>query len=330
MEATSPRDRLASMIAKMAPSEGTEPEVPMPDLSQESDPLQRLSIMVRVAQNRTRMGKLTKDMEVAAQQVRDCEARLLEARRRAKEERPEHDASLAKVEKEESKLKDLIRQVATLRASLSVADQRTFDAEIESARRDLTQRRSTAEAVVSEIAKEFDEATAAVKEAIAKYADIRSQVAMVDKSHLQKYEDVDYILVHMEQNNPASQARMLHQEIDEKAPEFDFINQPERTKVVYQQLRVWVGRARKLQDQFATSGGQLNADDWECLKHLFPRLIDLSRHYRPGYIECLERAFDIARSEFGNWDTYIEDAQVKLAQVMEQVRKSAPLKGGRY
>jgi hypothetical protein len=108
---------------------------------------------------------------------------------------------------------------------------------------------------------------------------------------------------------PGGQLQALTCEIDDSVNHFGQLDQKEQ----YAQLKIWVGRFRRLQTT------NLSEEEQAQSRQLFPRLVSISKEYQPGYIEAFQQSF------MTDWDAFIAEAQEQLQQASEAARRKRDL-----
>ena len=114
---------------------------------------------------------------------------------------------------------------------------------------------------------------------------------------------------------PAGQIQALAREIDDGERHFGMLDQREQ----FAQLKIWIGRFRRLQAWAESDEGQaagLTEEDHAQLREIFPRLVGISKQHMPGYIEAFSRSFET------DWDVYIAEATEQLRQATDATRQA--------
>src|SRR5688572_5674962 len=83
-----------------------------------TSPLDQLADLVRQAEVKSRSHKLADEIRHAAERLRAADERLRGVERRAREVRPARQRELEKADADEHNLKDLVRKLAQLKATL--------------------------------------------------------------------------------------------------------------------------------------------------------------------------------------------------------------------
>ncbi len=272
--------------------------------------LDRLAEMVRQAEARTRAQKLGAETQQAAEALRAVEthSRVLEARLR--DERPNLLRALAEVAEDEQRLKELIRKVAQLlgAAALDPADGRQFEREIETSRAEIDARRRRHQQALDALNREVLECRRSLQAALDAYQVLRRDVDRLQPEAAEQFAADDRLARAAEVLFPAGQVRALAREVDDASTHFGMLE----TKEQLAQLTIWIGRFRRLQ---AMEGAGLSDDDQATLQRVFPRLVGLSKHYEPGYIEAFRQGYTT------DWDAYVADAEDQLRRASEQARQ---------
>lgn len=271
--------------------------------------LDRLAEMVRQAEARTRAQKLGAETQQAAQALREVEVQSRGLEARLREERPALLRDLAQVAEDEQKLKDLIRKVAQLigSAALDPADGRQFEREIEASRLEIDGRRRRHQQALDALNREVLDCRRALQTALDRYLELRREIDRLQPDLAEPFAADDRLARDAEVRFPAGQVRWLAREVEDASAHFGSLDPKEQLA----QLTIWIGRFRRLQ---ALDGAGLTDEDQALLQRVFPRLVGLSKHYEPGYIEAFRQGYTT------DWDAYVADAEDQLRRATEQVK----------
>lgn len=284
--------------------------------------LERLAEMVRQAEGRTRAQKLGAEVQKAADRFQAAERRSAAAEVRTKNDRPTRERELEQLIADEVKRKELIKRIANFIAGgiLGPDEGKAFEQEIETSRVEIEAKRAEAKADLETILKEADESRKELKAARDLYQSLRKELDEVRPELAADFGGVDQLLAAAESKSPAVQIHALAREIADGERHFGMLGSREQSA----QLKIWIGRFRKIQDLFALEPpSAFTEDDRAALHQAFPRLVGISKVYWPGYIEAFSRNYNT------DWDRYIEDAQAELHLASDASRRMKDLEDRR-
>ncbi len=272
-----------------------------------TNPLDRLAEMVRMAEAKTRAQKLGVETRQSAEALRTAEVRARDAEVRLRDGRPALTRALAEAGEDEQRLKDLIRKVAQLMgtAALGPDESKQFEREIEASRQEIDERRRRTQQELDALVREASEARRALQAAMDHYQELRREMDRLQPQLAGDFSAEDRLARDAEHLFPAGQVRALFREIEDASAHFGMLDQKEQLA----QLTIWIGRFRRLQ---ALEGANLGEEDQVMLQRIFPKLVGLSKHYEPGYIEAFRQGFTT------DWDAYIAEAEDQFRRATEQ------------
>jgi hypothetical protein len=284
--------------------------------------LERLAEMVRLAESRSRAQKLGAETQKAAERFRAAEQRFQAAEKRLREDRPARERQLEDLAGDEQRLRELTRKVAGLIATLGPEESKAYESQIEASRAEIDVKRREAQADLDAILREAEEARRELRLAREQYTALRKELDEMRPELAADFTAVDRLVTAAEQNSPGAQIQALAREIADGERHFGMLDPKEQSA----QLKIWVGRFRKIQDRFKLedlAGTGTTDEDHELLHQTFPRLVGISKVYWPGYIEAFSRNFTT------DWDRYIEDAQEELRLASDAARRHKDLEDRR-
>jgi hypothetical protein len=268
-----------------------------------SDSLDRLTEMVRQAEAKSRAQKIHIEIRSASDQLRSAFERARRADERMREVRPARVRELEQVDAQEQQLKDLVRKVAQMKPSLEVAE--SPDELIVSAHRDIEVRRREARAELDEVNTEAEESKRELRAAMEQYQQIRMDLDRLQPHLASQLADEDKLVNEASMFFPTGQLQALSKEVEEGVGHYGVLESREQ----YAQLKIWIGRYRRLQTF------PLNEDEQAMSRRIFSKLVGLSKEYEPGYIEAFQINFTC------DWDQFIEEAYEQMKQATESARR---------
>jgi len=268
-----------------------------------TDSLNRLADLVRHVETKSRAQKIHIEIRTATEQFRAAAERAQTAERRLREVRPVRQRELEEVEAEEQQLKELIKKVAHVKNMLE-AD---HDAEelIAAAYRELETKRREAREELEAVTKESDEAKLELKQAMEQYQQLRTDLDQIQPQLAEGLAAEDRLATEAALMFPGGQLRGLTKEVEDGVAHFGLLEPREQ----YCQLKIWIGRYRRLQTFTLTEDEQMMS------RRIFGKLVGLSKEYEPGYIEAFQINFVC------DWDAFVTEAQEQLQQATEFSRR---------
>ncbi|MEO6812148.1 MAG: hypothetical protein ABI353_23820 [Isosphaeraceae bacterium] len=287
-----------------------------------STALERLAEIVRQAETKTRAQKLGAEVQKAAERFQTAEERYRVSEQRLREDRPAREHELETLATDEQKRKDLIRKVTSLIASgaLGPEEVKSVEQDSEISRQEIETKRIEAQTDLDAILREADDARRELRASRETYQQLRRELDEVRPELATDFTGVDRLLVEAEQNSPGVQIQALAREISDGERHFGMLDPREQSA----QLKIWIGRYRKIQDRFKLEERITVSEEDDALMHqTFPRLVGISKVYWPGYIEAFSRNFTT------DWDRYIEEAQEDLRAASDVARRYKDLEDRR-
>lgn len=275
--------------------------------------LQRLKELVHTAEAKSRAQELGAEVQKAAERLRVAGERAQQAERRAREERPGLERALEEVAGDEGQLKELTRKVTGLIGSGKITpdERRAIEDEIQRSQAELTAKKRTAQTALEAVNRELEEGRRELRAAHETYNRLRRELDQLRPELAAEFVAVDRLASEVERSSPAAQLQALADEIAAGERHYGDLTQPEQTA----QLKIWVGRYRRLQDLFKLEDpAAITESDQALLHQTFPRLVGISKVYWPGYIEAFSRNFTT------DWDEYIAAAQEEFREAVARVR----------
>jgi hypothetical protein len=272
--------------------------------------LERLEEMVRLAEARTRARKLEGETRAAADALRSAEKQLREILAQLKEHRPELERAIKEAESDELRLRELVKKVSQLIGSSAIAlEQRDlFLKEIEASRAEIEQRRRSSQSQLEALQIAASEARRQLESTMEDYLALRREMDRLQPALAAMFQADDQAARNAEELFLSGQIRALAREVETNAPHFGTLDRRQQLA----QLMVWIGRLKRLQ---AADLSEISAEDQESLKRIFPRIVGLSKHYEPGYIEAFRQNYTT------DWDAYIARAEEQLRIANERARQ---------
>ncbi|CAN5910821.1 hypothetical protein BH23PLA1_BH23PLA1_39670 [soil metagenome] len=267
--------------------------------------LEQLAELLRRAEAKTKVQELTEQVRNAGEQLRLVEEQIRQFEARAREVRPTRLRELETIEDEEQLFKDLVRRTAQNRSLLGPDDLKEAERLIETTRKSLEERKRAAQTELDEISQGLERSRRAVREALDRYQQLRSELDRLQGNTDGRFQEVDRLAHDAETHFPEYQVRAFAREIDDGASMFGMLDRREQ----YAQLKIWIGRLRRFQESSPPD------EERELLDQVFRRLVGLSKQYAPGYIEAFNRNYTT------NWDIFIADAQETLRQASDETRR---------
>jgi multidrug efflux pump subunit AcrA (membrane-fusion protein) len=276
-----------------------------------STALERLADLVRQAESKTRAQKLGAEAHHAVERLRAADARMREADARIHHVRPARIRDLQKSESDEVMLKELMKKLAHTLANLNPDQQREAEQEILAAQQEIASMRREAQIELDEATQEFEAARKELRGAQEHYLALRREMDQILPDMAADYLEDDRLARGAEQYFPLGQIQALAREIEDGERHFGMLEAREQ----YAQLKIWIGRFRRLQAIAERDPAGPSEDDHARLREIFPRLVGISKEYMPGYIEAFSRAFET------DWDAYVAEATEQLRQATDGARR---------
>lgn len=276
-----------------------------------SSALDRLAEIVRMAESKSRAQKLGAEIRHASERLQAAEQRMRQVERRVVEVRPARLKDLAKTEADEVVLKELIKKLAHTLAGLDAAHQEAAEREITAARQEIAELRQTAQAELEAMQKESEQARQELRIARDQYHHLRREIDQILPEHADELATHDRLYRETEVFFPEGQIQSLAREIDDGERHYAVLDAREQ----FAQLKIWIGRFRRLQALAEDETSGLGEDAQAQLRDVFPRLVGISKRYMPGYIEAFSRTYET------DWTAYIAEASDQLRQATESIRR---------
>jgi hypothetical protein len=258
--------------------------------------LDRLAEMVRRAEANATSQKLEAEIKEAAEQLRIAEARNRAAHETLQDATLRRSRDLDEVEVQEQQLKELIQKAAKFKSHLEASTE--VESLITSVRNEIDTKRRTAREELDAAEREADEARRELPAAMQRNQDLRRTLDRLQPELAEHFVSDDRLAQQADIYFPAGQLRALEQEVDDSGRHFGALSRPEQ----YAQLKIWIGRLRRLQSMDLSEEDQMHA------RRIFPMLVEISKRHEPGYIEAFRQEFRT------NWDVFIAQAQEELQQ----------------
>jgi hypothetical protein len=272
--------------------------------------LERLANLARRAEANAKSQKLEREAQQAVERLHTAEHHAREANRRVLEEQPQWKRELDEVEKEEKFLNELVQKIVLYKATLE--DSAEAEQAILTARSKLDARKKEAKRILDEIAHVVEEAERELISVREKYHAIRKELDRLLPQLAEKYSDSDRLIAEAEMYLPSGQIKALVGEIDDGSAHFGLLDSREQKA----QLMIWIGKLRRLQ----TTNANRPADEIQALEAVFRRLVSISKQFMPGYIDAFQEGYT------ADWDLYIVDAQERLREATENVRREREIR----
>lgn len=273
--------------------------------------LERLGELVRQAESKTRAQRLGTETRQAAERLEAVEARMRQADLQVHQVRPARLRDMEKADADDALLREYVKKLAHSLGSLDPDQQREAERSIASAREEIAALRRAAQAELEAIHKEVEAARRELRAARDAYQGLRREMDALLPHLAGDFAADDRLARDADRFFPAGQIQALAREIDDGERHFGMLDQKEQ----YAQLKIWIGRYRRLQAGVETGEtAGLSEDEQAQLREIFPRLVGISKQYMPGYIEAFSRAFET------DWDAYVAEAAEQLRQATEAAR----------
>jgi hypothetical protein len=253
-------------------------------------------------------------MQQSAERLRLAEDRARKAERRLHEVRPTRTRDLERADSEEIRLKELTRKLSQWIGTMEPADQKAAEQEIVNAQAEISARRREAMEELDATLKESDAARRELKAARDAYQQLRRELDQIMPHMAGNFSSEDKLAREAEAFFPAGQIQALAREIADGESHFGMLDQKEQ----FAQLKIWIGRFRRLQAWAESGAGDalgLSDEDHMQLREIFPRLVGISKQYMPGYIEAFSRSFET------DWDAYVGEAEEQMRLAVEGARR---------
>ena len=274
--------------------------------------LDRLAELVRQAESKTRAQKLGAETHQAADRLRVAEERLRNAEQKVHDVRPVRIRELEQAEVDDARLKELTKKLAHSLSQLDPESRRIAEQESLTAQTEIAEKRREAQTELDAIMKESDAARKELKAARDLYQQLRRELDHLLPHLAANFASEDRLVRDAETYFPSGQIQALAREVDDGERHFGMLDQKEQ----FAQLKIWIGRFRRLQAWVESGNADLSDDEVAQLREIFPRLVGISKQYMPGYIEAFSRAFET------NWDAYVAEAEEQLRVALELARQS--------
>lgn len=268
-----------------------------------SEALDRLADLVRQAEAKSRAQRIHIEIRNASDALKAAAERTRIAELRLREVRPGRQQELEESEIEEQQLKDLVKKMAQVKTSLESDD--TPEELIMAAQREIEDKKRKALAEIEEVTTESDEAKRELRVAMDQYQQLRNDLDRLQPQLADGLAIEDRLANESAMYFPAGQLQALSKEVEDGVTHFGLLDPKEQ----YAQLKIWIGRYRKLQTF------PLNEDEQAMSRRIFGKLVGLSKEYEPGYIEAFQINFTC------DWDKFIEEAQEQMKQATELARR---------
>jgi hypothetical protein len=275
-----------------------------------SSALDRLAELVRQAESKTKAQRLGAETHQAAERLAAAEERMKGADRHLHEIRPVRLKDLEQSDSDEMLLKELMKKLAQAFSSLEAGQQREAEDQIKAAKDEIATRRKQAQVELEAATREAEAARKELKVARDTYQALRKELDQILPHLAPEFSREDRLAREAELFFPTGQMAALAREIDDGERHFGMLDQREQ----FAQLKIWIGRYRRLQASVESGEAVLSEEDTAQLREIFPRLVGISKQYMPGYIEAFSRSFET------DWDAYIAEATELLRAASEQVR----------
>jgi hypothetical protein len=272
--------------------------------------LDRLAELVRQAESKTKAQRLGAETHQAAERLAASEERMKVADRHLHEIRPIRLKDLEQADADESLLKELMKKLAQAFASLEPGQQSEAEDQIKAAKDEIQSRRNRAQSELEAATREAEAARKELKAARDAYQSLRKELDQILPHLAPEFTREDRLAREAELFFPSGQMTALAREIDDGERHFGMLDQREQ----FAQLKIWIGRYRRLQATVESGEATLSDEDMARLREIFPRLVGISKQYMPGYIEAFSRSFET------DWDAYIAEASELFRAASEQVR----------
>ena len=158
---------------------------------------------------------------------------------------------------------------------------------------------------------EVDHARHELQSAREQYHSLRRELDHLLPDRAAEFAGDDRLFRETEVFLPIGQIQALAREIDDGERHYSMLDPREQ----YAQLKIWIGRFRRLQAWAESEHHTLTDEQVGQLREIFPRLVGISKQYMPGYIEAFSRTFET------DWDAYVAEAADQLRQATEAVRR---------
>ncbi len=282
--------------------------------------LDRLAGMVQQAESRTRAQKLGQETRQAAERLATAEDRMRAADRHLAETRPVATRDLEKADADDARLKDLTRKLAQLLGTLDPGDRETATKEVEVAKQEIATLRKSAQESLETAVREADAARKELKAACEEYQKLRKELDVLLPHLSNDFATGDRLIRDSGMFFPAGQIQALGREVEDGERHFGLLDKSQQ----FAQLKIWIGRFRRLQS-WVESGEPtgLSDDEVQLLREIFPKLVGISKQYMPGYIEAFSRSFET------DWDAYVNEAAEQLQQAIDSIRRDRDVESRR-
>jgi hypothetical protein len=268
-----------------------------------SGSLDKLTEMVRQAEAKSRAQRIHIEIGTASEQLRAAVDRARRADQQVREVRPTRQRELEQVEVQEQQLKDLVKKVAQMKSSLESGG--SPEDLIASAHQEIEVKRREARAELDQVNTEAEEAKAELRAAMDQYQQVRVDLERLQPHLAAGLSEQDKLISEASLYFPAGQLQVLCKDVEDGVSHYGDLDPREQ----YAQLKVWIGRYRRLQTF------PLNEDEQTLSRRIFSKLVGLSKEYEPGYIEAFQINFTC------DWDQFIREAGEQVEQAREAVRR---------
>jgi hypothetical protein len=271
-----------------------------------------LAELVRQAESKTRAQKLGAETQQAADRLRIAEERVRSAEQMVHDIRPIRIRELEQAEIDDARLKELTKKIAHSLSQLDPEVRKIAEQDSLTAQTEIAEKRREAQAELDAIMKESDASRKELKAARDLYQQLRRELDQILPHLAANFASEDRLVRDAETYFPSGQIQALAREVDDGEKHFGMLDQKEQ----FAQLKIWIGRFRRLQAWVESGSADLSDDEVAQLREIFPRLVGISKQYMPGYIEAFSRAFET------NWDAYVAEAEEQLRVALELARQS--------
>ncbi|MBW3540698.1 MAG: hypothetical protein KY476_10540 [Planctomycetes bacterium] len=261
--------------------------------------LDRLAALVRHAELTAKSEQLETEMEESARCLREAQARNEAARKRIQDVRVRRMAELDAIEDQRQQLEELVRKSARYKLHLTSAQE--AEELITRSRDEIEGRAREAREEIDAAETEARESLEALRAAMERYEKVRSELDDLEPQMAGQFTTEDEIFQQAAVFFPSGELRALEKEVRECDAWYGTMERNEQ----FAQMKIWIGRLRRLQALEITEDEQVRA------RRLFPQLVGISKHYEPGYIEAFQQDYN------ADWERFIAEAEKELETVRE-------------
>jgi hypothetical protein len=265
-------------------------------------PIEVLRQLVQQLDQRLQTEQLQARLQLASDRVREAETLCRQTSVALEEALKSHQPRADQAERDQQELARIKRRLAELFTQMNEAERHQAEDQLVLAEAEAASMRQQA-------TEEIERARSAHDAALKELTAARTNLEEI----LRKFEDLglatDGIACPAEQQIaqtavwfPRGQIEALFEEVKMASAHFDRLSRAEQ----HAQLRVWLGRFRRLQAQ------ELTPDEQQASQPIFYKLVELSKVYQPGYIDAFDKAFST------NWNSFIAQAEQDLRKAVAQ------------